>query len=509
MVNPYIKRAYATSEYAPNDVLELRKCLTDPIHFMKGYIKVQHPTRGIVPFDLYEYQIEMVNAVHNHKDCCILASRQTGKTTVIAMYILWFALFQEDKTCIIASKSMEHAVEIMSRIKTAYEELPHWLKAGCKFFNRTSIEFDNGSKIKCEATSEKTGRGSSPAILMVDEIAFISRRIQDAMWASLAPSLSTGGKFILTSTPNGDSDLFATIWRGAMSGINSFFPVQAMWYQHPDRGQEYYNEMRIKLGELACRQEIDCEFLSSDALLINSLKLIQLRSSPPKSENMGVKFWKEDIGSTNKHYLVGADIATGSGADSSVIEIFEFPSLEQVGEYRSNEINIAALYEKIKWVINLLSKADERGRRAQVSWTFERNAVGEAIAALYNVDENPPEFADLLSDSNDKPGMMTTGKNKIISCLQLKSLIEKTKNGMTINSEQLLFELKHLVATGGSYAAKQGATDDAVSATLLIVRLLKLIAEYDDTAFEKMYKYNENDHMSNEEIDEPMPFAIL
>jgi phage terminase large subunit-like protein len=202
---------------------------------METFVKVQHPTKGPVPFVLYEYQHGMVHAIHDHKDTIILASRQLGKTTVVAMYMLWFALFHRSKVCVIASKTMKHATEIMSRVKYAYEELPNWIKAGCKYYNRTSIEFDNGSKIECEATSEKTGRGNSPSILFVDEIAFINRKIQEEMWASLTPSLSTGGKFILTSTPNGDTDLFASLWRGAMGGTNSFFPLQVMWHQHPDR----------------------------------------------------------------------------------------------------------------------------------------------------------------------------------------------------------------------------------------------------------------------------------
>jgi len=177
---------------------------------------------------------------------------------VAAMYILWFATFNRAKRCVIASKAMAHAVEIQSRVKFAYEELPGWIKAGCTFYNRTSIEFDNKSVIICEATSEKTGRGSSPSIIFLDEIAFISRRIQDEMWASLTPSLSTGGKFIITSTPNGDGDLFATLWRGANAGHNSFKPLQFLWWQHPDRDKKYYDEMAGKLGPIKTRQELDC-----------------------------------------------------------------------------------------------------------------------------------------------------------------------------------------------------------------------------------------------------------
>ena len=509
MANPYIKRAYSESEYTPEDLIELKRCMNDPIYFMENFIMVVHPTNGTVPFVLYDFQRRMVDAVHNNKDTVILASRQLGKTTVIAMYILWFALFNKSKTCVIASKSMEHAVEIMARIKFAYEELPNWLKAGCKFFNRTSIEFDNGSKIKCEATSERTGRGGSPAILMVDEIAFISRNIQDKMWASLAPSLSTGGKFVLTSTPNGDSDLFATIWRGAMSGVNSFKPVQAMWYEHPDRGEEYYNEMKVKLGELICRQEIDCEFLSSDPLLINSIKLHQLKYAQHHHEDMGFKFWvpEEELGGTNKTYLVSCDPATGSSRDYSVIEVFEFPSLNQVAEYRTNDVNIPLLYAKLKWIILKLSERSARGR-SEVLWTFERNGIGEALAALYQNDERQPEHAELYCETPGKLGVFTTGKTKLLTCLQLKQLVEKTTNGIKINSDQLLFELKNFVAKGGSYEAKSGTTDDAVMATIGVVRLLKRLSEWNEDAFKRVNEYVEPTDPSDQFGDEPVPFVV-
>lgn len=263
--NPGLKRAHASSEFNGDRILELKRCKNDPIYFMEKYVKVQHPTKGSVPFVLYPYQKDMIKAIHENKDTILLCSRQMGKTTVAAMYILWFATFHKAKRCVIASKAMSHAVEIQSRIKFAYEELPEWLKAGCTFYNRTSIEFDNKSVIICEATSEKTGRGSSPSIIFLDEIAFISRRIQDEMWGSLTPALSTGGKFIITSTPNGDSDLFATLWRGAQAGMNSFKPLQFLWWQHPDRDKKYYDEMVGKLGQVRARQELDC--VDGDAMV--------------------------------------------------------------------------------------------------------------------------------------------------------------------------------------------------------------------------------------------------
>lgn len=523
MKNPQLKRAYAESEYTPQSIRELARCKVDPIYFLTNYVKVAHPVKGSVPFDLYDYQIEMVKSIHENKDTIILASRQLGKTTVVAMYMLWYSLFLEDKKCIIASKAMAHATEIMSRIKFAYEELPEWLKAGCKFYNRTSIEFDNGSKIKCEATSEKTGRGESPSILFIDEIAFISRRVQEEMWASITPSLSTGGKFILTSTPNGDSDLFATLWRGAQSKTNSFNPLQVMWYQHPDREDAYYQEMLGKLGELKTRQELDCEFLSSDALLIDSRKLHAMKFRKPIREDMGFKFWKE-IGESGT-YLVGVDPATGSGNDFTAIEVFEFPSLEQVAELKLNNVNIPLIYSKIKWLLKELRKPNQRNQRAEVLWTFERNGVGEALIALIQNDDaadggiylDGVELFNESSNGNNRLGVFTSGKSKLLACMQLKNLCEKVKNGLIIHSQDLLFELKHFVAKGGSYEAKQGATDDLVSATLVITKLLKYLASYDDGARKMVYEEVSPDadmrSMSDEQSDsfggEAVPFTFV
>lgn len=253
MANAYIKRANAESEYTPHDIQELAKCINDPIYCIKNYFYIQHPKRGKVKFALYPYQEELIDCVHNNRDIIILASRQMGKTQTIAMYLLWFGMMadkENPQTILIASKNNSHAIEIMDRIKYAYEELPMWLKPGVVFYNRHSIKFDNGTVIKSESTTEKTGRGLSISKLYLDELAFINPRIQGEMWASLAPTLSTGGSFIISSTPNGDTELFASLWRGAVAGLNGFKSVQIEWHQHPERDETYLADMRGKLGDL-------------------------------------------------------------------------------------------------------------------------------------------------------------------------------------------------------------------------------------------------------------------
>lgn len=287
--NPQLKKAYATDEYTPEMVVELMRCKKDPIYFMKKYIKIQHPKRGTIKFNMFEYQERFVQCMHTNRYVITLQPRQCGKTLTAAMYLLWFAMFYEpektaadvnddegadvssDATILIASKNQAHALEIAERVRFAYEELPNWIKPGLKYWNRHSVWFDNGSRIVSEATTEKTGRGLSITKMYLDELAFINPRIQEALWASLAPTLSTGGSAIISSTPNGDTELFAQLWRGAMSRANNdasggnstgptigFVPFSVHWREHPERDDSYWEEMVALLGELKTRQEVGC-----------------------------------------------------------------------------------------------------------------------------------------------------------------------------------------------------------------------------------------------------------
>jgi hypothetical protein len=514
--NNLIKRAYSESEYTPENIQELIKCKSDPVYFIKNYIYLQHPTRGKILFALYDYQEELVHSLQENRWVIALLSRQMGKTQTISMFLLWYAMFTKDQTVLIASKNNSHAMEIMDRIRFAYEELPHWLKAGCRYYNKHSIELDNGSRIKSEATTEKTGRGLSISKLYLDELAFINPRIQENMWASLAPTLSTGGSAIISSTPNGDTELFAQLWRGANTNQNSFKAVFYPWNRHPDRGEEYLKEMRGQLGDKKFRQEVLAEFISSDAMLIDSIRLSHIKPVKPIYENMGFKFWKEKLGGKGKTYLVGVDPATGNGSDFTVIEVVEFPSLEQVAQLRLNSINIPLIYAKIKWLLKELRAPDETRGRADVVWSFERNGVGEALVALIQNDDSADggiylDGVELYSEKSTRLGVYTTGKSKVVSCMQLKNMIEKINGNLKVNSESTLFELQNFIAIGGTYEAKAGATDDSVMALLVVMKIINRIASYDEKARALVYENVAPDADENSDMfaDEPVPFSVL
>lgn len=523
--NPNLKKANTEVEFTSEQVMELKKCAQDPIYFIKNYVKIQHPTQGTVPFDLFDYQEDMINAYKEQQYTIVLSARQTGKSTTAAAFLLWYAIFNFDKTILIASRANDHAMEMVLRIRFAYEQLPHWLKPGIQEdgWNKHNIGFDNGSRIISTATSENAGRGFSISLLYLDEFAFVSPTIQEEFWTSISPTLATGGACIMTSTPNGDMDIFANIWRGAnipsadknaKTGHNGFLPIRVYWDQPPGRDEKFKENQIAKIGERKWMQEYECEFLSSEALLINSLILANMtprvEAMKPINVVKDVVFWHEiKKGGT---YLVGVDPATGSGEDYSAITVYEFPTLRQVAEYRSNTMSTNDLYGVLK---NVLIYMDKQG--AMVYFSVENNGVGEGVISLFEADENPPNTCEFVSeDGKDKRGFTTTSRSKMKACVNLKEMIEK--DNMEISSPVLLAELKMYVRTKGAYAAQPGGTDDCVSATLIIVRLIEEIATYDQTAFDKLYtgdfeEWGEGEwdgwEQGYDDNDEGLPFSVV
>jgi hypothetical protein len=506
MTSNLIKRANESIDYAPEQILELKRCAEDPVYFIERYVKVQHPKMGAIPLKLYDYQKRCIKAFQENRWNILLASRQTGKTTIIAMFLLWFASFQFDKQVLVASNKNGNAMEVMARIKFAYEEMPNWLKPGVNYYTKHSMEFDNGSKIWSEATTENTGRGKSLSLILIDELAYVPARMQEAMWMSLAPTLSTGGACIVSSTPNGDQELFAQLWREAKLDVNGFYATEVQWYEHPDRDDAFKEMMIKKIGQTLWEQEYENAFLSSDALLINTRILQFLKHNIPKYEDKGIKVWKEP--EAQKTYVIGMDISEGLGKDFSTIQVIELEGLEQIMEFRSNKINETQLYNCLKYIIErIYASEDKNGFKPTIYWSFENNAIGAAISTLYYNDEKFPKAAELISP-DVKLGMNTSAKTKAIACKVLKKLVEKKTNNLLLNSEQTIMELKNFVQHGAAYAAKKGSTDDLISSLLIVVRIIDFLSNHEPEIFEKLYEtdqefFNENDN----DFDEPVPFV--
>jgi hypothetical protein len=275
MASEFIKKPNAKVEYTAEQLQELKRCAEDPVYFISNYCYIQHQKLGKIKFRLRPYQIRIVESLHHNRFNILMIGRQCGKTETTAAFAFWFASFHSDKNVLVASNKQKGASDIMNRIKFMYESTPDFLRPGVPFYNRGSVEFDNGSKIWSEATTETTGRGRSVALFICDELAHVSKRIQDEMWASILPTLSTGGSCVVMSTPNGDHDLYAELWRGAQSGNNGFIPIFVPVDEIPvtaDNGVEttradpnWQKMMRSKVGDLKFGQEYLC--LEYDTLI--------------------------------------------------------------------------------------------------------------------------------------------------------------------------------------------------------------------------------------------------
>ena len=183
-------------------VTEIIRCGKDPTYFFNNYVKIQHPTRGTIPFKTFPFQDVCVQDFIENRFTVIVKSRQLGLSTLVAAYSVWLALFQKDKNILIIATKLGVAQNFIKKVKTMVSNLPAWLVLPqITLNNRQLLEFSHGSSIKAVPTSEDAGRSESLSLLIIDEAAFV--RNFDELWTGLYPTISTGGRAIVLSTPNG------------------------------------------------------------------------------------------------------------------------------------------------------------------------------------------------------------------------------------------------------------------------------------------------------------------
>ena len=188
-----------------NQIKEIVKCGKDPHYFFNSYLKIQHPVRGLIKFDTYGFQDTCIETFLDDRFSIILKSRQLGMSTLVAAYSVWLALFQKDKNILIIATKLSVAQNFITKVKTMVRSLPKWLfLPEITTNNKQLIEFSHGSSIKAIPTSEDAGRSEALSLLIIDEAAFV--RNFDDLWMGLYPTISTGGRVIILSTPNGVGD---------------------------------------------------------------------------------------------------------------------------------------------------------------------------------------------------------------------------------------------------------------------------------------------------------------
>ena len=515
--NSLIKKPNVQESYTEQQLHEVIKCadpITGPQYFLNNYFYIQHPTRGRMKYTPFEYQERLVDSYHNFRFSINLMPRQTGKSTTAAGYLLWYAMFVPDSTILVAAHKYSGSQEIMQRIRYAYESVPDYIRAGVTSYNKGSIDFDNGSRIVSATTTENTGRGMSISLLYCDEFAFVRPTIASEFWTSISPTLATGGKCIITSTPNSDEDQFAQIWRQANKtldeygnetelGVNGFKAFRAFWKEHPDRDEKWAEEMRSQLGEERFRREMDCEFIIYDETLINPLTLTEMAGIDPILKQGQVRWYARP--KKGNVYIVALDPSIGTGGDPSAIQILELPDMKQIGEWQHNKTPVQQQVKILAEITKYLYETT--GTDNDIYWSVENNTIGEATLVAINEYGEENIRGTFLSEPKKlgvsrtyRKGFNTTNKSKLAACAKMKQLIETKK--LHIASKALISELKTFVALGSGYEAKVGEHDDLVMSMLLAVRMAVFLREFDPNLDEKLKDVAD-------EMVMPMPFIMI
>ena len=482
--NPYTKTVFKTDK----ELQDFIKCCdpdTGYLYFMDNFFVIQHPTKGSMVYHPWAYQKRLIETYHNYRYSISLMPRQSGKSTSAAGYLLWYAMFVPDSTILVAAHKYTGAQEIMQRIRYAYENCPDHIKAGVTTYNKGSLDFENGSRIVSATTTENTGRGMSITLLYLDEFAFVRPSIAKEFWTSITPTLSTGGKAIITSTPNTTE-----------VGVNGFRAYRAHWSEQPGRDQLWADEIKAQLGEDRFNREIGCEFIIADETLINPNTLIAMEGIEPVSRIGQVRWYQKPT--KGNIYCVGLDPSLGTGGDPAAIQIFEANTTTQVGEWKHNKTDIPnqikLLAQISKYIVECTNEPNN------IYYSIECNGIGEAaIISLNEYGEVNIPGTFISEAGKGRRGFNTTNKSKLASCAKFKTLVESKK--MTVNSRSLISELKAFVAHGGSYAAKIGDTDDLIMASLLVTRMLQHLSDYHVTL--------ETQIRDHDEYIAPLPFFAV
>lgn len=443
-------------------VQEIIRCGKDPTYFFNTYVRIQHPTKGLLPFKTYPFQDECVKDFIENRFTVVVKGRQLGLSTLVAAYAVWLALFQKDKNILIIATKLQVAQNFIKKTKTILRNLPPWLMLPqITADNKQFVEFSHGSSIKAIPTSDDAGRSESLSLLIVDEAAFVKNF--DELWTGLYPTLSTGGRAIVLSTPNGVGGQYYKLYKEAEAGINEFKAIKLNWDVHPERDQAWFDKETRNMSPRQVAQELLCDFASSGETFLgdDELKWVFNNIKNPierKGFDRNVWVWKYPL-SENK-YLISADVSRGDGKDYSTFHIIDLTTGEVVAEYKGK---IAP--DRFG---DLLSEYGHLYNKALVC--PENNTYGYATIIrlrdlnyprMYYQKSNAVYIGDYVPPGNtESAGFNTSGKTRGLILTKLEELI---RNKLLITySSRFYDELKTFVWQDNRVAAMKGENDDLV-----------------------------------------------
>ena len=461
-------------DWTPELVSEYIKCYNDPIYFIETYMKIINVNEGLVSFKLYDYQKEMINGFKENRFNIITTARQSGKSTTTCGFILWYIIFQSEKTVALLANKGDTAREILSRIQLAFQHLPKWLQQGVREWNKGSLELENNSRVIAAATSASAIRGYTINLLFIDEAAFIDN--WEEFFTSVYPTISSGSdtKVVLVSTPNGLNH-FYSIWINAKENRNNYFHMEVLWQNVPGRDEQWKNDTlaAMNFDTEKFNQEYSCEFLGSSSTLISGWKLKELIHMNPLTEKEGlIQYYQPD----KEHvYMIICDVSRGKGLDYSAFQVIDVTKMpyQQVCVFRSNKtspVDYSQIIHKVARGYNnaaVLIEINDIGE--QVSTSLHYDFAYDNVLFTENAGRSGKRITAGFGGKGVDKGIRTTRTVKSVGCSILKLLIEQ--NQLIINDFNTINELSTFSKKGKSYEAESGKNDDLVMCLVLFAWL--------------------------------------
>jgi hypothetical protein len=451
---------------------EYMKCAMDCEYFLKKYSYIQVPNRGRQLFDLYDYQVDTLNAFQDNRYSIVLKGRQIGISTLIAGYSLWRLLFKKDEQILIIAIKQDVAKNLVNKVKFMHELLPIWLKGTLVEDNKLALSFANGSAIKAMATSDSAGRSESLSLLIFDEAAFIDGA--EEIWTAAQATLSTtGGQAVLISTPNGMGNFFHKTWVDSEQGVNDFTRTMLDWEVHPERDQAWADEQLRQMGEMRFAQEHGASFIFSGNTVI-SPDIIQFYrdtfvQEPLEKRGFDGNLWVWQQPNYSKGYIVAADVARGDGGDYSTFHVIDLDASEQVAEYKG-KIPPKEFGNLLVAVATEYNDAIIIPDNSNIGWATIQQIIDRDYRNLFYMSKDL-RYVDTMHQMVGRynaeerkmvPGFTISSRTRPLIVAKLESYMRE--QGITLRSKRTVTELETFIWKNAKAEALEGYNDDLTMA---------------------------------------------
>jgi hypothetical protein len=505
-------------------IMEYAKCMKSTPYALKTYLQTYDNTvQKYVPLELFPDQISLVDDFENYNENIALKYRQAGVSTVTAAWSskkLVFAKKNSPEKILVIANKLDTAVEVANKIRGFTEQWPSWV--GVTFSaeknSQRHFKLTNGCEVKAVATSKDALRGYTPTILIFDEAAYIEA--DDDFWAACMASLSTGGKVIVVSTPNGFDPIYYEIYDQALKGMNEFKISEMVWWKDPRyakdlqlvnvkdiihyylnrheyqnteiidyNGKEknfsdikelikqgykpsssWYESMvkKLKYDKRKVNQELECAFLGSgdnvfDSNLLEKIKDSDIRDPETTMMGGGLWIWKEP--EVSKKYIMGVDVSRGDSEDFSTFQIIDFDTREQVAEFIGKLPPDTLAEVCFKWgnMYNAFIVIDITGGMG-VTTSLRLRELGYRNLYVDGVDmSNKWKFDPKINEKI--PGINFNAKRvQIIATFE-----EYLRHGLVIRSKRLLGEMHTFVYINGRPDHQKGQHDDLIMSIAMAI----------------------------------------